>query len=130
MGTLPKDWKGANISPIYKNKGSKHETTNYRPVSLTSVVCKVLEKHIRKNIVQHMRRNMLFSTYQHGFLEKRSCISNLLTAMEEWTRILEDKNSIDCVYLDFMKAFDAVPHQKLLQKLHGYQIAGKIYKWI
>ncbi len=129
-GTLPKDWKDANITPIYKNKGSKHVTTNYRPVSLTSVVCKILEKLIRKSIIQHMKKNKLFSSYQHGFLEKRSCLSNLLTTVEEWTRILEDKDSIDCVYLDFMKAFDTVPHLKLPQKLHGYQITGKIHKWI
>ncbi len=127
---LPEDWKNANITPIYKNKGSKHDTTNYRPVSLTSVVCKILEKLIRREIVQHMKRNKLFSSYQHGFLEKRSCISNLLTTMEEWTAILEDKSSVDCVYLDFMKAFDTVPHQKLLQKLHGYQITGKVHKWV
>ncbi len=129
-GTLPEDWKYANITPIYKNKGSKNETTNYRPVSLTSVVCKILEKVIRKQIVHHMKRNKLFSSYQHGFLEKRSCLSNLLTTMEDWTQILEDKGAVECVYLDFMKAFDTVPHQKLLKKLHGYQITGKVYSWI
>ncbi len=111
-------------------EGSKHDATNYRPASLTSVVCKILKKLIRKEIVQHMKKKNLFSSYQHGFLGKRSCLSNLLTTMEEWTGILEDKGSVDCVYLDFMKAFDTVPHQKLLQKLHGYQIRGKVHNWI
>ncbi len=103
-GVLPSEWKEANITPIYKNKGNKHEATNchHRPVNLTSVICKLLEKLIRKEIVEHMKRNNLFSIYQHGFLEGRSCLSNLLTTMEEWTGILDRKSSIDCVYLDFM----------------------------
>ncbi len=129
-GVLPKEWKEANITPVYKNKGSKHQATNYRPVSLTSVVCKLLEKLIRSAIVKHMSLNHLFSDYQHGFLEGRSCLSNLLTTLEEWTRILEDKGSIDCIYMDFMKAFDSVPHRKLLHKLKGYNITGKVHKWI
>ncbi len=129
-GVLPTEWKEANITPIFKNKGSKHETTNYRPVSLTSVVCKIMEKLIRKGIVHHMKSNKLFSSFQHGFLEGRSCLTNLLTTLDEWTRILEDKASLDCIYLDFMKAFDTVPHQRLLKKLHGYQIKGKVHAWI
>ena len=115
---------------IYKNKGSKHEATNYRPVSLTSVICKLLEKLVRQVIVKHMNTNSLFSVYQHGFLEGRSCLSNLLTTMEEWTRIIEDKGSIDCIFMDFMKAFDSVPHKRLLHKLRGYNITGKVHKWM
>ncbi len=129
-GILPQEWKEANITPIYKNKGSKHETTKYRPVSLTSVVCKILERLIRKDIVKHMRSNNLFSTYQHGFLERRSCLTNLLTSLDESTKILEEKGALECIYLDFMKAFDTVPHQRLLQKLQGYGIRGKVHKWI
>ena len=129
-GILPREWKEANISPIYKNKGNKHKTTNYRPVSLTSVVCKLLEKLIRKDIIAHMKLNNLFSDDQHGFLEGRSCLSNLLSTMEEWTRVMEDKGSIDCIYMDFMKAFDSVPHQRLLHKLKSYNITGKLHEWI
>ncbi len=117
VGVLPKEWKQANITPIYKNKPSKHEDTNYRPVSLTSVICILLEKLVRKVIIKHMKTNNLFSVHQYGFLEGRSCLSNLLTTMEEWTRIIEDKGSIDCIFMDFMKAFDFVPHKRLLHKL-------------
>ena len=116
-GILPQEWKKANFTPIFKNKGSKNEANNYRPVSLTSVGGKLIEKLIRKDIIRHMKVNKLFSVYQHGFLEGRSCLSNLLTTMEEWTRILDNKGSIDCDYMDFMKGFDSVPHRRLLHKL-------------
>ncbi len=129
-GNLPEDWKVANITPVYKNKGNKHHSTNYRPVSLTSVVCKILEKIVRKEILNHMKRNSLFAKEQHGFLEGRSCITNLLETLDVWTRISDDKGIIDCVYLDFKKAFDSVPHQRLLTKVKGYQIRGKIFEWI
>ncbi len=91
---------------------------------------KLLEKLIRQDIVKHMKMNNLFSIYQHGFLEGRSCLSNLLTTMEDWTRIIENKGSIDCIFMDFMKAFDSVPHRRLLHKLKGYNISGKVYNWI
>ncbi len=129
-GKLPLDWKEAVISPIYKNKGSKYLPTNYRPVSLTSVVCKIFEKIIRLNIIQHMRVNNLFSKDQHGFMEGRSCITNLLVSLENWTNIIDDKGSFDCIFLDFMKAFDAVPHERLLLKTSSYGIQGKILSWL
>ncbi len=77
-----------------------------------------------------MKSNKLFSSFQHSFLEGRSCLTNLLTTLDEWTRILEDKAALECIYLDFMKAFDTVPHQRLLKKLQGYQIKGKVHTWI
>ena len=127
---LPEDWKGANITPIYKNKGDRHQCTNYRPMSLTSIVCKILEKIIRKEILNHMKRNSLFAKEQYGFLEGRSCITNLIETIDEWTRITDEKGKLDCIYLDFMKAFDSVPHQRLLKKIFGYQIRGKVLGWL
>ena len=119
---LPEDWKIANITPIYKNKGDKHQCTNYRPVSLTSLACKVLEKIVRKEILTHMKRNNLFAKEQYGFLEGRSCMTNLIETRDKWTRITDGKGKVDCIYLDFMKAFDSVPHQRLITKLQGYPV--------
>jgi len=87
-GTLPIDWKKANITPIFK-KGSKTDAGNYRPVSLTSVPCKIIETIIRRHIVKHVERSRLFSRHQHGFMKNMSCLTNLLETDEDWTRTLE-----------------------------------------
>ncbi len=126
-GKLPTEWKNATITPIFKNKGSKHKATNYRPVSLTSIACKILEKIIRKKIMDHMNTNKFFTVFQHGFLEGRSCVTNLLSTMDYWTRTLDEKGAIDCIYLDFRKAFDSVPHRRLLHKMDAYGIQ---LKWL
>ena len=128
-GVLPAEWKIANISPIFKNKGSKQDATNYRPVSLTSVVSKLMEKLIRKGIIEHMATHSLLTKDQHGFVDGRSCITNLLVTLDQWTKIIEDNGCIDCIYLDFMKAFDSVPHERLLLKIKSYGVHGKLIKW-
>ena len=130
VGELPQDWKEANVTAIFKNKGSKHSATNYRPVSLTSIVCKIFEKILRKRIIEHLQSNNLISRDQHGFLNGRSCTTNILATLEKWTKILDDKGKVDAIYMDFMKAFDSVPHQRLLKKLSSYQISSKVHKWI
>ncbi len=128
-GELPADWKIAHISPIFK-KGSRHLPSNYRPVSLTSVVCKMLESIIRDKVISHMDRNNLFCKDQHGFLSGRSTVTQLLESLEEWTALLEDSEGVDVLYCDFQKAFDSVPHQRLLAKVSSYGIEGTLLKWI
>lgn len=128
-GLLPNDWKCSNVSPIFK-KGSKSQSCNYRPVSLTSIICKLLETLINQKICIHLTSNELLSEHQHGFMSGRSCLSNLLETLECWTDALDNGNRVDCVYLDFRKAFDSVPFQRLLLKLRGYGINGKVLKWI
>jgi hypothetical protein len=126
---LPKQWKEAYIKPIFK-KGSKHLPSNYRPVSLTSVCCKILERIIRADIMEHLENNNLLSTDQHGFRSGRSCCTQLLEIMELWTKFLDRGVCWDCVYLDFAKAFDKVPHQRLLLKLQSVGITSKLYGWL
>ena len=103
---------------------------NYRPISLTSVVGRLLERIIRNEIVNHMESNNLFAEEQHGFVAGRSCAIQLLEFMEEITEATDRGDSEGVIYLDFAKAFDKVPHQRLLAKLNGYGIRGKIYEWI
>ena len=118
-----------HLVPIHK-KGNKKQPGNYRPVSLTSVVGKLMESIVRDNIVEHMMENALFVDAQHGFVPGRSCMTQLLVVLEIWTEMLDDGDPVDAIYLDFRKAFDSVPHQRLLGKLKAYGINGKITKWI
>ena len=102
---------------------------NFRPVSLTSQVCKLFESLMRDDIVDHLERKGLLNISQHGFRKGRSCLTNLLSFLEEVTEKLDERNSIDVVYLDFAKAFDKVPHKRLLNKVRGFGI-GELLRWI
>ena len=128
-GKIPTDWKDANVVAIFK-KGTKSVPGNYRPVSLTCVVCKLLESFIRDAIVDHMNKFNIYSNCQHGFRKRRSCVTQLMQVMEDFTEFIENKSAFDVIYLDFQKAFDQVPHQRLLSKLAGIGIGGNIHKWI
>ena len=128
-GECPEDWRSANITPIHK-KGDRTNPANYRPVSLTSQVCKILESIVRKQILEHLAANNILSDRQHGFREGRSCLSNLLEVMEDWTEILDEGNGIDVAYLDFRKAFDLVSHRHLLYKMSKYGITNQVLGWV
>ena len=127
--TLPKEWKHANISAIFK-KGKKTLPQNYRPVSLTSIVCKIMESIIRDEIVKHMKNNNLFSQYQFGFISGRSTVLQLLHVLNLWIEVLDQGGTLDAIYCDFMKAFDKVPHKRLVYKVEKYGIKGNVIKWI
>ena len=128
-GNLPQDWKQAVITPIFK-KGARCKASNYRPVSLTSQACKVMERILRQHIVQHLEENNLISKQQHGFVRKRSCQTNLLESMEDWTRTLDEGNGLDLIFLDLQKAFDTVPHKRLAVKLRAYGLKGNVLDWV
>ena len=128
-GYLPSEWKFAIVVPLFK-KGSKKKAENYRPVSLTSVICKVLESILRDKIINHMDKNNMFVKHQHGFRSGHSCVTQLLEVTDDWFEILDRGGNIDCIYLDFRKAFDTVPHKRLLNKLSSYGICGQVKMWI
>ena len=128
-GVVPKGWKSAKITALHK-KGDTSSPCNYRPISLTPICCKILETLVREKITEHLTVNDMISNRQHGFVCKKSCGSNLLETVDEWTKILDSGGKVDAVFLDFAKAFDSVPHQRLLSKLQSYGIAGTVHKWI
>ena len=129
LGKVPLDWKSANVTPIFK-KGEKSHPGNYRPISLTSVVCKLLETVIRNNMVKFLEDNQFMKDSQHGFRNKRSCLTNLLDFFHDVFDKYDECRSVDIIYLDFQKAFDKVPHRRLLDKLLTHGICGSIHKWI
>ena len=126
---IPEQWRQAAISAIYK-KGNTKLACNYRPISLTSVACKCMEQLIRTHIIHYMKTNTLFSRKQYGFIRGRSTTLQLLKVMEEWTQALDLGNSIDIIYMDFKKAFDKVPHQRLIYKIRALGINEEITLWI
>ena len=128
-GTVPEDWRIANVTPIFK-KGSKSDPGNYRPVSLTSVSCKVFESIMKDAVVSHLDVNSLIRKNQHGFMAGRSCTTNLLEFLEKVTASVDKGTPFDTVFLDFAKAFDKVPTERLLKKLQAHGIRGKLLTWI
>ena len=109
QGVIPDDWKNAKIMPLFK-KGDKSKTENYRPVSLTSVSCKLLEHILCSNIMDHLEKYSILIDIQHGFRQKRSCESQLITTINDFSNCLNNKGQIDSILLDFSKAFDKVDH--------------------
>lgn len=128
-GVLPDDWKIGDVKALFK-KGSRENAGNYRPVSLTSIPCKLLEKLVRDKVVNYMNENDLFTDSQYGFRSSRSCQLQLLDTMERWTDWIDQGKSFDCLYYDYRKAFDRVAHCRLIVKLQAYGIGGKILTWI
>ena len=111
-GKLPTDWCKANVTPIYK-KGDKSLASNYRPISLTCILCKVLEHILASNIVRHLDRQGLMYDLQHGFREKRSCETQLIMLVKDLARNAGLGKQTDLILLDFSKAFDKVNHSNL-----------------
>lgn len=130
QGHVPNDWKLAHISAIYKNKGNRHEAVNYRPISLTSVICKLMESLVKQAIAKHLEKFGLLSKNQHGFIKGRSTTTQLLSYLTECAEIVAAGGVVDAIYFDFEKAFDSVPHQRLLAKLSAYGITGYLLQWI
>ena len=93
---------------LFLKKSRKDDVSNYRPVSLTCIVCKILEKIIKGSIWEHLNKYRLIRDSQHGFRSGRSCLTNLLAFLEYITKQLDEGNSVDVIYLDFSKAFDKV----------------------
>ena len=128
-GELPMDWIQANVTPLYK-KGNRSEPENYRPVSLTSIPCKLLEHVIYSNVMSHLEKYEYLNDKQHGFRSSRSCESQLALTVNDLAKILDDKGQVDIIIMDFSKAFDTVPHERLLAKISHAGIHGPLHTWI
>ena len=126
LGTLPEDWKLANVVPAYK-KDQKDQVENYRPISLLPIVSKALERCIFNNIKDHVLS--LIAKCQHGFIAGRSCVTQLVGVLDQSGAYINNGGQVDIIYLDMSKAFDKVSHRKLLQKVRQYGFGGNLLSW-
>jgi len=120
-GVVPLDWRVANVTPLFKN-GSRKVTENYRPVSLTSPIEKVLEIIIKRSLVEHLEVLSLIKDSQHVFRAGKSCLTNHINCVEKVFGHVDKGCAVDVVYLDFLKAFDKLPHARLLRKLEAHGV--------
>ena len=128
-GEIPEAWRHALVQPVFK-KGDRSAAANYRPISLTSVCCKLLEHVVRSAITSHFDRHNILVNAQHGFRKRRSCESQLILTVDDLAAEIDKGGQTDTILLDFSKAFDKVPHRRLLLKLNFLGIRGLTLRWI
>ncbi len=124
LGKVPQEWKEANVIPVPK-KGDLHLVTNYRPISLLSLISKTLEKVVNMHVSNFV--NPSLNKVRHGFCRKRSCGTQLLSVYHDVGKALDSGNEADMIHLNFSKAFDSVSHRRLVLKLEQHGISGRYY---
>ena len=126
---IPIIWKHALVQPVFK-KGDRSNAANYRPISLTCICCKLMEHIVRSAITEHIETNNLITDAQHGFRKQRSCETQLISLTHDIATEMNKRGQTDIILLDFSKAFDKVPHQRLLSKLHASGIRNRVFHWV
>lgn len=128
-GVVPESWREANVQPIPK-KGDRSDPTNYRPIAITSVMCKVMERIINAQLVRYLEDHSLISDRQYGFRHNRSTGDLLAFVLHRWGEAIDRRGEALAVSLDIAKAFDRVWHRGLLSKLPAYGLPGNLCSWI
>ena len=121
---LPNEWRNATEVPLLK-KGDPNCSANYKPISLTCTICKIIESVIRDNIIEHAKYYHLINSNQYGFLSNRSTATQLLECLYDWNVTLDTGQKTDVIHIDFKKAFDSVPHDLLINNCLTTVIASK-----
>ena len=129
QGTVPTAWFQADVVPVFK-KGDPAAPSNYRPISLTAICCKLMEHIMQSNIMRHLDSHSILNYAQHGFRKKRSCKTQLLMVTADIHKALDNNLQMDGILLDLSKAFDKVPHTRLALKLEHYSVRGNNLRWI
>jgi hypothetical protein len=129
LGKFPTIWKRANVIPIFK-KAEKYIASNYRPVSLLSILAKVFEKIIFKYLFNYFRDHFMISIWQSGFLPGSSTVTQLIEIYDQFCKAVSKGKEIRVVFLDISKAFDRVWHRGFLYKIKKCGITGKLLDWL
>ena len=125
-GQVPCKWKHPRVCGLHK-KGDKSDPANYRPISLTCIASKVLEHIVHSHVMKHLEQYEILTDVQHGFRAKRSRTTQLILSIHDMAKTIQDDKSIHAVIPDFTKAFDKVPHARLIKKLEYYRIYADFY---
>ena len=129
LNVVSLDWSKSLITAVFKKENTS-DPSNYRPISLTSICCKVMEHIVFSHMAKHLSKNNILINEQHGFRQRFSCETQLISAIHDWAKSINTCSQTDVILLDFSKAFDSVPHQRLLMKLDYYGIRGNMLMWI
>jgi len=128
-GFMPLIWSKAYITPVFK-KGDPTDASNYRPIALTCVLCKLMESIVKDQLLSYLLFHKLISKHQHAFIIKHSTATNLLECANDWSAAINAKKHIDVVYIDFCRAFDSIVYSKLLSKIQSFGIVGNFLLWL
>ena len=126
-GRVPDEWKKSNVIPVH-NRDSREIVSNYRPISLLCTISKVMERCIHNRIYPIF--SALIDKSQHGFLKKRSCVTQLLSVLHDIGKNLDNNKQVDMLYLDFSKAFNSNDHSIVIQKLYAHGLRGSMLSWL
>ena len=127
---IPDAWRLAKVIPLYKGKGDKSDAFCHRPISLTAIACKALERIIVDQMRNFLIVNSLICQEQHSFVPKRSTTTNLLLCDEAISRFLNAAEPCDINFLDFARALDKVSHRVLMSKLSSIGISSELRAWL
>ena len=119
---IPTDWSQVLVTAVFKSN-SKSNPANYRPISLTCICCKIMEHIVLSHMAKHLSANNILIDEQQGFRKNHSCETQLISTIHDWGKSINLRNQTDVILLDFKKAFDSVPHERLLTKLDYYGIS-------
>ena len=129
QSVVPLDWKKAKVTPIYKNKGSRSDASNYRPISVICHIAKIFEKCIQIQLLSYINMHNFISCDQSAFLKSHSTVTSLHKVVDNWLTNI-DNGLITCVcFFDITKCFDAIDHDILLFKLKKYGIKENELQW-
>ena len=113
---FPSSFKLAKVIPVYKNKGSKQDVFNYRPIAILPLISKILEKHVKTYLVKYLNKYKLLYRMQSGFRANHSCQTALTALIDKWLKAIDDGDLVGAVFLDLAKAFDLLNHINCLSK--------------
>ena len=127
-GKIPDDWRYASVCPAFR-KGDKNNPINYRPISLTCIICKLLEHVVTSSIMKHLEYNNILYDLQHGFRSSRSCETQQVSFIQDLAKSSDKNIQTDLIIMDFAKAFDKVSHKHLMYKISYYGINCNAFHW-